>query len=122
MYHQNKNQMIDQLPPTSAATRGQISRSFYFAFNQMNCLTGTILDPKMYGFVESEHDGSLMPSPCTRLLPEDLTLSCNCIKCATKKCACRSLEIPCCAFCKCQATSTDCKNPHVVLRVPLQTH
>jgi hypothetical protein len=65
MYQQNKTQTIDQLPPTSTATRGHISRSLYSALNQMNCRTGTTLDPKMYGFVESEHDESLMPSPCT---------------------------------------------------------
>jgi hypothetical protein len=119
MYHQSKAVTMDQLPPTSASTTGHIRRSFYAAYTQMNCLTGASLDPKLYGFTET--DGLLMPCPCTQMIPDNLALTCNCQKCATKRCDCRRRGVPCCVFCKCQSESSQCKNPHIVLRVPLQT-
>jgi hypothetical protein len=104
MYHQSKGLTMDQLPPTSTSTMGHIKWAFYAAYIQMNFLTASSTDPKLYGFTDT--DGILMPSHCIGMLHEDFALSCSCQKCATKRCECRRHGVPCFAFCKCQSDSS----------------
>jgi hypothetical protein len=124
LYH-HSNLTVDSLPPPSYALVGHIQRAFYSAFNQINCLEITRLDPKDYGYEEVPGDTGpiLLPSTRQRRLPDDLTCSCNCKKCAfDKSCKCRREKVPCCVFCGCRQESeglSDCKNPYIVLHIPL---
>ena len=40
---------------------------------------------------------------CHRNLPDEVSLKCNCVKCATRCCPCRDRNVRCCIFHKCQA-------------------
>jgi len=111
-YHQTKSCTMDQLPPTSYATRGHILRAMYATHMQINCLRNDSLDPTQYGF--ELVDGQLIANKFCRLIPDDLVMCCTCRKCATRRCLCRKNNFPCCQFCKCQATQADatlCENP-----------
>lgn len=117
LYHHSGSTLLD-LPPTSFATNGHILRAFYATYMQISCLEYIQVDPREFGFEDS--DGLLLPSSFGRLVPEDLPQCCSCTKCATRRCICRDNNVSCCIYCKCQAaTSIQCKNPNVVLRVPV---
>lgn len=114
-YHHIKSMTITDLPPTSYATEGHIQRAFYATYMQVNCLGDFSLNPQDYGFtMESE---CLVPKKCHRNLPDEVSLKCNCVKCATRCCPCRERNVRCCIFCKCQANSqcNQCKNPNGVI-------
>ena len=120
MYHHSKGMTVGKLPPTSNAIHSHILRAHYATYTLLNCLSTLSLDPKMYGF--DEVDGMLLPSKFQRLVPDDLILYCNCVKCSTKGCLCRSKSAPCCKFCKCQNVemgNVACRNPIIVLQVPV---
>ena len=104
IYHQSKTLTIE---PTSHCIKGHIKRSLYGTFLMIHCLTCATLNPRSYEF--EEVNGILMPCPCIHTLPEDAALSCNCEKCAARRCLCRQYEVPSCVFCKCQA-GTQFKN------------
>ena len=117
MYHNSKMVSIDQLPPTSYSLTGHLLRSFLATYKQINCLDNCFIDPKQFGF--EEVDGLLLPSSYYQLLPDDLPQACSCKKCATVRCDCRKQGLPCCIFCCCHS-QTECRNPFVVLEVPVQ--
>jgi len=114
-YHHRKSMTITDLPPTSYATEGHVQRALYATYMQVNCLGDLSLNPQDYGFtMESE---CLVPRKCHRNVPDEVSLKCNCVKCATRCCPCRERNIRCCIFCKCQANSqcNQCKNPNGVI-------
>ena len=116
LYHQ-QNKTICDLPPTSRATKAHILRAFYQTYVTTHCLTGSTIDPTEYGFYE---DGALLkPIEAHVVLPSNMPLPCKCGICATNRCTCRKSSMPCCTYCKC-AFKTMCKNPHVMLQVPVQ--
>ena len=121
LYHQSKNMTVDQLPPTSYSTLGHIKRAYYTCHVLLNSLDGKIvLDPKDYGY--EEKDGILVATKFQRLIPDGLSQYCSCLKCSTVRCYCRKNQVPCCLFCKCQGLQQDdscCKNPHVIVNIPL---
>ena len=99
-------------PLTSYATEGHIQREYYATYMQVNCLGDIPLNPQDYGFTtESE---CLVPKRCHRNLPDEVSLKCNCVKCATRSSPCRERNGRCCIFCKCQANSQckKCKIPN----------
>ena len=49
-YHHSKNKTIQQLPPTSGITILHILRSLYATHVQLNCFSGSILDPCKFDF------------------------------------------------------------------------
>ena len=92
--------------PTSYATEGHIQRAFYATYMQVNCLGYFPLNPQDYRFtMESK---CLVPKRCYRNLPDEVSLKCNCVKCAPRSCPCRERNVRCWIFCKCQANS-QCK-------------
>ena len=117
MYHQTKKSIAD-LPPTSRATRAHILRAFHGTYIQLHCLTGAKVNPIDFGFYAE--DDILKPIEDVKLIPDDLPVSCKCAKCATRRCSCRDNSVPCCIYCSCQGVENACKNPNVVLRVPVQ--
>jgi len=75
----------------------------------------TSLNPEEYGFtMESQ---CLVSNKCHRNLPDEESLKCNCVKCATHSCPCTERNVCCCTFCKCQANSRckQCKNPNGII-------
>lgn len=101
---------VEGLPPTSHLTRGHILRSFYNTHQIIHCLDNiTELDPLQYEY--EIQDGLLVPSVNLRILPEGFIGACNCGKCATARCPCRSNGAVCCRYCICKADSSTCKNP-----------
>jgi hypothetical protein len=114
-YHYRTSKTFSDLPPTSYGTEGHILRAFYATYIQINCLGDFSLNPLDYGFtMESE---CLVPQTYHRHLPDEVSLKCNCVKCATRSCPCRERNVRCCMFCKCQedSHSKNCKNPHGVI-------
>ena len=109
LYLQSKK-TIAKLPPTSRATKDHIYRAFYGTYLQLHCLNGPKLDACDFGFYE---DDSLMkPRESQQLVPEDLPTNCTCGKCATRRCSCRSSNVPCCIYCSCKAMdNNNCSNP-----------
>ena len=66
------------------------------------------IDIELYGYVREEDDLHPIISDVQEI-PDTFPLPCRCKKCAHGNvCPCRSKNIPCCKYCKCQA---DCKNP-----------
>ena len=57
------------------------------------------------------------PKKCHCNLPDEVSLKCNCVKCATHCCPCRERNVHYGIFCKCQANSqcNQCKNPNGVI-------
>ena len=110
-YHHSKNITFAALPPTSCSLKGHILRAFYATHMQLNCLNNPYLDPRQYGF--QDNDGLLVPTMCKLLFPDDLPQSCSCANCATCRCACRKMNVPCCEYCNCRRydQGTLCKNP-----------
>jgi len=77
---------ITDLPPTSYATEGHIQRALYATYMQVNCLGDFSLNPQDCGFtIESE---CLVPKRCHRNLPDEVSMNCSCVKCATRSCPC----------------------------------
>ena len=115
IYHSRKGVCLEQLPPTSHAIRNHILRSFYATYQMISLLAEpNTLQPTSYGF--KEDDDLLVPEIGTCPIPEEYVMQCNCMKCATNRCGCRSNGLPCCRFCKCQSkqeqdTTSSCKNP-----------
>lgn len=109
LYHQKKSVTLLDLPPTSHATKGHILRAFFLTYIQINCLGDLSLVPTEYGFIMQ--NDSLLPDKLYRSLPENMTIICNCGKCATQMCPCRQDSIRCCVFCKCQTNEKLCQNP-----------
>ena len=111
LHHPSKS---SELPPTSKETRQHILRAFYATHQMTNGLiSGHNIDPLSYGF--EEVDDLLMPQKGRNPIPEEFTVKCKCLKCASKqRCSCRSKHIHCCSFCKCRSVSgtTECRNPH----------
>ena len=114
MYHHQKGRSLDELPPTSHATKSHILRAF-FATNVMTTLLDhkpSVLDPGVYEF--AAEDDLLVPDLGLQPIPEEYSLFCTCGKCSTVRCTCRKNGLPCCALCNCQSTAGDgsnCKNP-----------
>ena len=80
------------VPPTSYATETHIQRAFYATYMQVNCLRDFSLNPQDYGFtMESE---CLVLKRCNRNLPDEVSLKCNSVKCATRSCPCREKKRP----------------------------
>ena len=113
IYHHSKGLNLDQLPPTSFAIRLHILRACYATFQMVSILsTDSQLDPAHYGFVEEEE--LLMPDTAVQRIPQQYAVVCQCGKCATVRCPCRSKGLPCCKFCRCNqdpVENTACKNP-----------
>ena len=93
----------------SYSARSHIKRAFLATYQQLNCINGSSLNPREFGF--HEEDGLLMPTFNIRCFPDDLILSCTCMKCKTIRCNCRKNGLPCCEFCKCKKLeNNDCCN------------
>ena len=97
-YHHKKSLTLEQLPPTSYSIRDHILRSIYATHNMVSILDNqrVVLDPRNYGFCE-END-LLLPTNSVKTIPEMYAQFCNCVKCATIKCSCRRIGVPCCKF------------------------
>lgn len=115
IYHHSKGLNLDQLPPTSYAIRSHILRACYATFQMVSilCTESHAMDPTLYGFVEVEE--LLMPDTAIQRIPQEYALLCQCAKCATVRCTCRSKGLPCCKFCRCHQDTVEntpsCKNP-----------
>ena len=111
LYHHSKSVSLQQLPPTSSATRLHILRAVY-ATNKMVSLLSTThdrLDPTQHGF--EEVDDLLTPKMDANPIPEEFATHCNCLKRGTQRCPCLSNAEPCCSFCRCQSgLVTECKD------------
>ncbi|KAH3774333.1 hypothetical protein DPMN_175712 [Dreissena polymorpha] len=119
LYHQRKAMDLSELPPTSAAIRLHILRCIYVCYMQMHCLIEVTANPKDFG--SEKKDGLLLQSNPKVFVPKNLVLVCSCTKCSTKRCVCRKAGVPCCIYCQCKSGKSDgcCKNPHVLLSVPM---
>ena len=120
LYHRSKNLAYHDLPATSRSIALHIQRSLYATYIQINCLKNPTLDPCQYGYGYCNE--LLVAYKGMELLPDDLPQACTCPKCATQRCICRQNKVACCVYCKCRGEFLDgrhCKNPHVVLKVPV---
>ena len=114
VYHQKSLSLdLEKLPPTSETIRLHIKRAFFQAFlwYYSPVQSSLFLRPEDYGYYLFEEEFLLPRVTSENNLPCDLIMPCNCLKCARQNvCACRSYELPCIPFCKCQPNTT-CKNP-----------
>ena len=114
VYHEKHLQFdIERSPPTSDSIRQHILRAYLqsYIWSHATLLDHIDLDPLNYGY-ELDEDENLVPiiSSCAPT-PSNFPQPCNCKKCSQPKvCPCRSMDIPCCDYCKCNSSST-CKNP-----------
>ena len=110
IYHHSKS---SDLPPTSHETRFHIFRALYAAHIMKTGITASEdhYDPRLYGY--GEEDDLLIPKRGRNPIPEDFTVTCNCSKCSTDRCQCRTKHLPCCSFCKCRSNVSNdkCANP-----------
>jgi len=76
LYHHARSPCLDDLPPTSNATKLHIKRAFYATHQMINVLGKTeddILDPRLYGFevvddlLDSQDGKYAIPEEYTRL-------------------------------------------------------
>ena len=112
LFHHSKCSSMLDLPPTSTGIKLHIRRAFFAAKIIATALDSPIpqFNPRDYGFVEVEK--RLLPSKEWFTLPDSVTIVCSCGKCARCSCSCRSMEVKCVEFCKCQrGDPADCKNP-----------
>lgn len=113
LYHHSKRQCFEGLPPTSYATKLHIQMAFYATYKMTNVLSKTqnvSLDPCLYGFeIVAE---LLVPQVGKNPIPEDFTVKCNCLKCATERCPCCNKNTSSCSFCKCRSGLSGCKYPY----------
>ena len=93
VYHISKNVAYSDLPPTSQSIAAHIQRSLYSTYIQIHCMK-KIIDPYQYGFEYCNE--LLVPIKDMKLLPDDLSQVCVCVKCATKRCPCRENKVACC--------------------------
>ena len=113
-YHKKTLQLdFEKLPCTSNSIHRHIKRAFLQCYRWLHApFMETIdLNPTDYGYIIDDNEHlipEIVEGPVT---PDDFPLPCNCIKCAKSTvCPCRVRDIPCCEFCKCNA-SVSCKNP-----------
>lgn len=113
IYH-SKLCAVRQLPSSSKSIRFHIQRAFFACYNQKNILrtNAQVLNPLEFGYKMSD-EGIMVPEKSTEIYHpvEELRPNCNCKKCTTKHCNCKSNGISCIAFCLCQ-TKGCCKNPY----------
>ncbi len=100
MYHHLDTKTLEELPATSYSIRDHIKRAFFSTYRQVHCLDNDTIDPTQYGY--EKIDGRMVPIHSSKQIPDDFPLSCTCLKCATKRCNCKILKVPCIAFCKCR--------------------
>lgn len=109
-YCYSKKFAVEELPPTSASIKLHILRAFFVTYTQLHCFQVNVekLDATSFGFVME--DELLLPQKVDVLLPlDEFVLNCTCKKCATKRCACLTANLPCCSFCTCKSANT-CQN------------
>ena len=113
VYHEKYSQFdIERFPPTSDSIRLHISRGYLQCFKWLLCpfLENIPLDPLDHGYWIDE-DGNMVPIISMKPpIPCNFPLPCTCQKCSRATCKCRVLQIACCQYCKCNASS-ECKNP-----------
>ena len=92
MYHHNKRQCIDDLPPTSYSIQAHIQHVYYATHPMITLLdcTAVTLNPTEYGYLE-EGD-LLLPKMAIQLIAEEYAVHGNCVKCANIRCHCRKKE------------------------------
>ena len=118
LYHHLDTKTIEELPATSYSIREHIKRAFYGTYQFVHCLDNYTLDPAEYGY--ERIDDRIMPIQSYRSISDDIPLCCTCSKCATKRCSCRSLNVPCISFCKCRP-NWPCGNKVASLNIVLDT-
>ena len=107
---------ISELPCSSRSVELHILRAFFATYNLKNILSPTalVLDLNFFGYnVEKDKSMQISPRKNNDIYPpiRNLVPCCTCLKCATKKCICRSYDLPCISFCRCHPKKEDCKNP-----------
>ena len=98
---------LSELPPTSSCIHGHLRRCHYVVRLSTNLLIGReiIMDPTRYGW--KRIGDVLFANKSFVLIPKEYFITCSCKAC-TKNCACRTLDVSCTEFCKC---NENCKNP-----------
>ena len=114
VYHEKHLQFdIERFPPTSASVRQHILRAYLQCYMWLHSpfLEDIQLNPLDYRYTLDEN-GDLVPVLTTELsIPDEFPATYNCLKRSKQKvCPYRVKGIPCCHYCKCNA-SPGCKNP-----------
>ena len=105
MYHKVKPITLDNLPPPSHSTKGNILKALYLIFLMINCLTNiNEPDPHQYGYEIA--DAMIVPMIFHLLISDDLIPNCTtCTTCVRKTCPWRS-QIVTCPLCSCRKSQT----------------
>ena len=65
--------------------------------------------PTDFNWVESE--GTFIPAMCLNNIPENILKTCGCdMKCDSKRCFCRNIEIKCIKYCHKNKAEQQCNN------------
>ena len=114
VYHQKALVLdLEKLPPTSETIRSHIARAYFQAFLwYFSPIQSSVeIRPEHYGYEFLDEDILLPTVTNDENLPDELIMPCKCQKCARQNvCPCRSNDLPCISFGKCQHSKT-CKNP-----------
>ena len=91
-YRHSKVVSLEQLPPTSYATKAHILRAYYATYVMTTILSADQdkLNPFLYGF--EEENELLLPDMAVRPIPKEYAVQCTCSKCGTDRCACRGSD------------------------------
>ena len=108
VYHEKYLELAaERFSPTSDNIRQHILRAYLQCYIWLHsAFLGNIdLDPLEYGYRLTKYSNLIpiiSPKPS---IPINFPQPCNCQKCGKASvCNCRSLEILCCQFCKCDAS------------------
>lgn len=116
VFHHNKTSSLHNLHPTSEGILPHIKRSFYNAYNIIQCLEiqldkeyTVVLNPEECGFVHEQDE--LIPETSWKSLEPHWSVTCTCMKCARSSCSCRMAGVKCGKFCDCKKKfPTVCQN------------
>ena len=100
---------LEKFPPTSNTTKLHIRRAYLQSHLWYQAPFNESVDiaVELYGYVCEEDELHPVISDAHEI-PDTFPAPCPCKKCAHRNvCPCRSKNIPCCKYCKCQAY---CKN------------
>ena len=95
---------LEKIVPTSAKIRLHILRAYYQTYMWISApyVSKCEIDPTHYGY-ELQIDILVPAITNNKSMPPDFPSPCNCLKCARATiCPCRSRNISCCVFCKCE--------------------
>ena len=110
MFHQKSFSLdLEKLPPTSNSIKLHIRMAYLQSYLWYHAPLDNMMDlnPELYGYRRNNDDDHLLYIISDKMrVPKCFPIPCICVKCArVNVCPCRTKHIPCCKYCRCDASS-----------------